>query len=56
LLAVTGVEGDEILIPFAKTFLVAVDTEAKRIEMNLPKGLIEINRASGSDGANKDQK
>jgi 16S rRNA processing protein RimM len=45
LLAVTSVEGDEILIPFAKAFLVSVDTEAKRIAMTLPDGLIEVNRS-----------
>jgi 16S rRNA processing protein RimM len=45
LLAVTARDGDEVLIPFAKAFLVTVDTEAKRIEMNLPEGLVEINRA-----------
>jgi 16S rRNA processing protein RimM len=50
LLAVISSEGDEILIPFAKVFLVAVNTEAKRIQMTLPEGLVEINRApSGSD-------
>ena len=46
LLAVTSAEGDEILIPFAKAFLVSVDTEAKRIEMKLPEGLVEINRST----------
>jgi 16S rRNA processing protein RimM len=46
LLAVTARDGDEVLIPFAKAFLVTVDTEAKRIEMNLPEGLVEINRAA----------
>jgi 16S rRNA processing protein RimM len=57
LLAVTSPEGDEILIPFAKTFLVAVDTEAKRIDMKLPEGLVEVNRAAGSSGTNgEDQK
>ncbi len=50
LLVVASAEGDEILIPYAKTFLVAVDTNAKRIEMKLPEGLIEINRtSSGTD-------
>jgi 16S rRNA processing protein RimM len=44
LLAVTSSGGDEILVPFAKAFLVKVDTEAKRIEMKLPEGLIEVNR------------
>jgi 16S rRNA processing protein RimM len=56
LLAVTSLEGDEILIPFAKAFLVAVDTEAKRIDMTLPEGLIEINRSAGGGGISEDQK
>jgi 16S rRNA processing protein RimM len=57
LLAVKSLEGDEILIPFAKAFLVAVDTEAKRIEMTLPEGLVEVNRlASGGGADSKDQK
>lgn len=56
LLAVTSLEGDEILIPFAKAFLVAVDTEAKRIDMTLPEGLIEVNRATGGSGNIEDQK
>jgi 16S rRNA processing protein RimM len=47
LLAVTSPEGDEVLIPFAKAFLVAVDAEAKRIDMTLPEGLIEVNRSAG---------
>jgi len=50
LLAVTSTDGDEILIPFAKAFLVAVDTEAKRIEMTLPEGLVEVNRSAGGTG------
>jgi 16S rRNA processing protein RimM len=44
LLAVKSPEGDEVLIPFAKAFLVAIDTTAKRIEMLLPSGLVDINR------------
>jgi 16S rRNA processing protein RimM len=44
LLAVRSSEGDEILIPFAKAFLVAIDTTAKRIDMLLPSGLVDINR------------
>jgi len=46
LLEVTSMTGDEVLIPFVKAFLVAVNTEAKRIEMKLPEGLIEVNRSS----------
>jgi 16S rRNA processing protein RimM len=53
LLAVASPEGDEILIPFAKAFLVAVDTEAKRIDMTLPEGLVEVNRSVGGDGDQK---
>jgi 16S rRNA processing protein RimM len=57
LLAVKSLDGDEILIPFAKAFLVAVNTDAKRIEMMLPEGLIEVNRPTGGSGANgEDQK
>jgi 16S rRNA processing protein RimM len=57
LLVVTSSERDEILIPFAKAFLVAVDTEAKLIEMTLPAGLVEVNRAADGSGANsEDQK
>ena len=57
LLAVRSPEGDEVLVPFAKAFLVAVDTEAKRIDMTLPEGLIEVNRATGgSSGKVEDQK
>jgi 16S rRNA processing protein RimM len=52
LLAVTSPDGDEILIPFAKAFLVALNTEAKRINMTLPKGLVEINRSSTAETSN----
>ncbi len=46
LLEVESAAGDEILIPFVKAFLVAVNTESKRIEMKLPEGLVEINRTA----------
>ena len=54
LLAVTSVQGDEILIPFAKAFLVNVDTEAKRIEMTLPEGLVEVNRSASGEQTSED--
>nr|WP_221312697.1 ribosome maturation factor RimM [Granulicella aggregans] len=41
LLAVETSAGDEILVPFVKAFLISVDTDAKRIDMNLPVGLAE---------------
>ena len=37
-------DGEEILIPFVKAYLKKVDTDAKRIEVELPEGLIELNR------------
>jgi 16S rRNA processing protein RimM len=54
LLAVASVEGDEILIPFVKAFLVNVDTEAKRIEMTLPEGLVEVNRSASGEQTSED--
>jgi len=44
LLAIRSLEGDEILIPFANAFLIALDVAAKSIRMALPEGLAEINR------------
>jgi 16S rRNA processing protein RimM len=49
LLEVRSLEGDEILIPFAKAFLVTMDTDAKRIDMILPAGLIDVNRTPEAD-------
>jgi 16S rRNA processing protein RimM len=37
---------EEILIPFAKSYLRRIDLTAKRVEMALPEGLVELN-ASG---------
>jgi 16S rRNA processing protein RimM len=53
LLVVTSSDGDEVLVPFVKAFLIAVDAAAKRIDMVLPAGLVDVNR-SGGDG--EDQK
>jgi 16S rRNA processing protein RimM len=44
LLTVMTEDGIEVLIPYVKAFLVTVDVEAKRIEMKLPEGLVELNR------------
>jgi 16S rRNA processing protein RimM len=35
---------EEILIPFAKDYVRRVDVDAKRVEMTLPEGLVDINR------------
>jgi 16S rRNA processing protein RimM len=34
---------DEILIPFAKSYLRKIDLAAKRVEMALPEGLVDLN-------------
>ncbi|MGD0733101.1 MAG: ribosome maturation factor RimM [Terracidiphilus sp.] len=35
--------GEEILIPFAKSYLRGIDLAAKRVEMALPEGLADLN-------------
>jgi len=48
LLEVRSVEGNEILVPFAKAFIAKIDLQARRIEMKLPSGLLEINKMPDS--------
>ena len=57
LLEVTSAEGEEILIPFAKAFVVSIDTKAKRVDMALPKGLVDVNRSTrvGEDAETPDE-
>lgn len=42
-LLVVGSGKSELEVPFAQAFLVRIDLEAKRIEMNLPEGLLDVN-------------
>jgi 16S rRNA processing protein RimM len=42
-LLVVGAGKNELEIPFAQEFLVRVDIDAKRIEMNMPDGLLAVN-------------
>jgi 16S rRNA processing protein RimM len=44
MLVVMSPEGDEVLVPFAKDFLVRVSTGERRVEMVLPVGLLDVNR------------
>jgi 16S rRNA processing protein RimM len=44
LLEVQSPAGHEILIPYVKAFLIALDVEAKTITMQLPAGLLELNQ------------
>jgi 16S rRNA processing protein RimM len=49
LLVVTNSDGDEILIPFAKEYLLDVDVSARAVRMQLPEGLTQINAPKRSD-------
>jgi 16S rRNA processing protein RimM len=42
LLVVRGAAG-EVLIPFAKSYLRKIDLDVKRVEMELPEGLVDLN-------------
>ena len=44
LLAVATPVGGELLIPFAKSYLVEINVQAKAIRMALPNGLTDLNR------------
>ena len=44
ILVVTSPDGEELLVPYVKSFLVSVDTPGKRVEMRLPAGLLDVNR------------
>ncbi len=44
LLVIRGERG-EVLIPFAKSYLRSIDVAAKRVEMALPKGLVNLDEA-----------
>lgn len=37
--------GEEILVPFAKSYLRRIDIEGRRVEMALPVGLVNLNEA-----------
>ncbi len=45
LLVVNGPSG-EVLVPFAKSYLRKIDIAARRVEMALPEGLVELNASS----------
>ncbi len=48
MLVVRGKSSDQILIPFATDYLRRVDAEAKRVEMALPEGLVDLNETKQS--------
>jgi 16S rRNA processing protein RimM len=44
LLVVRGAKG-EVLVPFTKSYLRKIDLDAKRVEMELPVGLVDLSQA-----------
>lgn len=44
LLEVRSPDGDEILVPFVKAFLKSIDLDGRRIVLELPDGLLDVNR------------
>ena len=42
LLVVRGPAGEEVLIPFVRAYLRKMDIEGKRLEMDLPRGLLNL--------------
>jgi 16S rRNA processing protein RimM len=42
LLVVHGAAG-EVLVPFAKSYLHGINLKARRVEMALPEGLVDLN-------------
>jgi 16S rRNA processing protein RimM len=50
MLVIRTLAGDELLIPFVRAYLRRVDIEGKRLEMDLPEGLLAV-QASSPDKA-----
>lgn len=44
LFLVKTAEGDFVYIPVAEEFIVSIDTDRQRMQMNLPSGLIDLNK------------
>lgn len=55
-LLVVGSGKSELEIPYAQEFLLRVDLEHKRIEMNLPEGLLEVNAPLTDEEKRQQQK
>jgi 16S rRNA processing protein RimM len=43
-------DNEETLIPFARSYLKAIDLDRRRIEVDLPEGLRELNRRGNTTG------
>ena len=49
MLVVRTPRGDELLIPFVRAYLRKMDIEGKRLEMDLPQGLLTVQESSESE-------
>jgi 16S rRNA processing protein RimM len=49
MLVIRAPDGAELLIPFVRAYLRKLDIEAKRLEMDLPPGLLTMQTASGDE-------
>ena len=49
LLVVRSPAGEEVLIPFVRAYLRKMDIEGKRLEMDLPRGLLDLQARSAED-------
>ncbi len=49
MLVIRTPRGDELLIPFVRAYLRKVDIEGKRLEMDLPQGLLTLQEPSESE-------
>ncbi len=50
LLIVRSESGQEFMVPFVESFTRKLDLQAKRIEMQLPEGMLELDAAPRSEG------
>lgn len=50
LLIITG-ENGEVEVPFVKAFVIKIDSENKKIEMNLPEGLVEYGSSESEEAS-----
>ena len=51
-LLVVETASGQVLVPFVKAYQPAIDLEAKRISMELPEGLLELNAPGDESGKN----
>ena len=54
-LLVVETDSGQVLVPFVKAYRPSIDLEAKRISMELPEGLLELNTSAVENSGRKDQ-